>query len=661
MSAAAEASARRVDEDAALRAVVEGTVSETGHAFYRALVRSLAAALDTYGAWITETDRGPDRLRALAFWLGDRFIEPFEYAIAGTPCETTVSEGRLVHIPDRVVDLYPGGSIQFPERVVSYLGIPLYAGEGRLIGHLAVVDIRPMSDEKRLLTLFRLFASRAAAEMRRLRLEQDLRDRQEKLERLVGSALDAIVEVDGGLRITLLNASAEKAFGCATARVEGRHVSCLLGDAAARQLRTLAEALEQRTGAERSLWIPGGLLAEPEGGRPFPAEATLSRFEVRDQPFYTLILRNLDERLEAERTIQKLAATTEYLREQLAEDRGFGDIVGRSPSLREALTAVTQVAGTAATVLVLGETGTGKELFARAIHDRSPRRERPLVKVNCAAIPASLIESELFGHERGAFTGATARREGRFSLADGGTIFLDEVGDLPLELQGKLLRVLQEGEFEPVGSSRTRRVDVRVIAATNRDLEQAVRDGSFRADLYYRLSVFPLRLPPLRARGDDVVVLAESLAGNLARSLGRPPPALDAADASALRAYEWPGNVRELRNVLERAIITSPDGRLHLERALPARLPAPPPPGGDRGPDGEILTDASLRRLERDNTLAALARAGGRVGGAGGAAELLGVRPSTLKSRMKALGIGRADGDVGGAAARPHLDAREGE
>jgi len=639
MSAAEAGSERCIDEEAALRAVVEGTAAETGQAFYRALVRSLAGALDTYGAWLTESNEAHTHLRALAFWLGDDFVEPFEYAVAGTPCETTLREGRLVHIPDQVLDLYPDDHFEFPRQVVSYLGLPLFGAGGRLLGHLAVVDSRPMSEEKRLLALFRLFASRAAAEMRRLLLEGELRDRQDELERLIGSAMDAIVEVDGALRVTLLNAAAEKLFACGRDEVRGQPVDRLLGAAAAEKLGGLAAALAQRAAPDQSLWIPGGLQAEPAGGPPFPAEATLSRFEVCERPYYTLILRSVDERVAAERTIRSLTATAAYLSEQLAEEHGFGDLVGRSPAMRQALTAVAQVAGTSATVLILGETGTGKELFAHAIHARSPRRERPLVKVNCAAIPATLVESELFGHERGAFTGATARREGRFALADGGTIFLDEIGDLPLELQGKLLRVLQEGEFEPVGGSRTRRVDVRIIAATNRDLEEAVQAGAFRADLYYRLGVFPLHLPPLRDRGEDVLVLAERLAATLARRLGRTAPRLEAADVAALLGYAWPGNVRELRNVLERALITSADGRLHLARALPAAGPVAAPEEGEPPRDRRILSEQALRRLERDNMLAALERTGWRIGGEAGAARLLGLSPSTLKSRMKALGL----------------------
>jgi PAS domain S-box-containing protein len=645
---------RRIDEELALRAVVEGTASETGQEFYRALVRNLAQALDTYGAWLTEYDEQRDRLRALAFWFGGQWIEGFEYGIAGTPCETAVRERRVVHVPDRVIELYPSDEVKFPRSgVVSYLGVPLLGPDQRVLGHLAVVDIRPIPPEKRLLTLFGIFANRALAEVRRVRVEEELRERQEKLSGLIGSAMDAIVEFDGELRVTLLNAAAEKTFGCVASERQGRSAEEVLGSPATAKLRALTGELERRAGGERSLWIPERLVAEPLGRKPFPAEGTLSRFEVRGRPFFTLILRNVDERIEAERRIRALTAHADYLREELAAEHGFHEILGRSPSLRRALQDVTQVATTEATVLLLGETGTGKELFARAIHDRSARHARPLVKVNCAAIPATLIESEFFGHERGAFTGATQRRDGRFALADGGTIFLDEIGELPLELQGKLLRVLQEGEFEPVGGSRTRKVDVRVVAATNRDLQRAAREGTFRQDLYYRLSVFPIQLPPLRERGDDVVLLAAAMADKLAPRLGRRVAPPDAADAAALRSYAWPGNVRELRNVVERAIITSTDGRLNLHRCLPAAEVAAPssePAPATRG-DAEVLTDRRLRELERDNMLAALERTRWRVGGKDGAAALLSVSPSTLKSRMKALGIARpaASDGAGGA------------
>jgi transcriptional regulator with PAS, ATPase and Fis domain len=660
MTGAPDVPAQRIDEDAALRAVVEGTVSETGREFYRALVRNLAIALHTHGAWVTEYDEGTDSLRALAFWFGGRFVDRFEYPIAGTPCEDAVRSQRVVHVPDRAVQLYPRDQVPFPDKVelVSYLGVALVGSDRRVMGHLAVVDVRPMPPEKRVLALFDVFASRALAEMRRTRLEEELRARQEKLSRLFDGAMDAIVEMDGDLRLTMMNAASEKLFRCGTGEgrdgldreraarapnVAGEGIESLVGAGARSKLRALADELEGRSGEERYVWIPEGLAAEPPRGKPFPAEGTLSRYEVRGRSFFTLILRNVDDRLEAERRIRVLTAEADYLRQEIAAEHGFDEIVGRSAALRRALTGVTQVAATDATVLLLGETGTGKELFARAIHDRSSRRDRPLVKVNCAAIPATLIESEFFGHERGAFTGATQRREGRFALADGGTIFLDEIGELPLELQGKLLRVLQEGEFEPVGGSRTRKVNVRVIAATNRDLEAAARRGEFRGDLFYRLSVFPLTLPPLRERGDDVALLATAMVERIARGLGKAVAPPGPSDAAALRAYGWPGNVRELRNVIERAIITSSDGRLHLDRTLP--LPpsrsAPALPAVEARVDEEILTEPRLRQLERANMIAALERAGWRVAGVGGAAELLDVSSSTFKSRMKALAIRR--------------------
>jgi transcriptional regulator with GAF, ATPase, and Fis domain len=300
------------------------------------------------------------------------------------------------------------------------------------------------------------------------------------------------------------------------------------------------------------------------------------------------------------------------------------------------------VAATDTTVLILGETGTGKELIARAIHAASPRRDRHLIKLNCAAIPAMLIESELFGHEKGAFTGAARRRDGRFALADGGTIFLDEVGELPLDLQAKLLRVIQEGEFEPVGSSQTKKVDVRIIAATNRDLAQAVKEGEFREDLYYRLNVFPITLPPLRERGEDVALIASVFAKRFAHRLGRRIEPLSQECIQRLQAYSWPGNVRELMSVIERAVITSRDGRLNLDRALPESTgDAVTTPASSDGAGTRIRTAREFEELERQNLLCALEATGWRIAGENGAARLLGINPSTLNSRLKALGISR--------------------
>jgi PAS domain S-box-containing protein len=630
--------ARKIDEETALRAVVEGTASVTGEDFYRALARNLARALDTQGALLTEVHEGVQRLKALAFWFGDQWIDGYEYDLPGTPCEAAIKQHRMVHIPDRIIDLYPDpkGSGMASQGVVSYLGMPLIA-DGKVIGQLAVVDTRPMPPEKQFFDLFKIFANRALAEMQRVRLEGELRAGRERLSGLIDSAMDAIVELDADLNITLMNAAAERLF-----TGNAQDVDHLLGSAAAEKLRALARELSLRdNGSQPFLWIPEGLAAEPERGQPFHAEATLSRFERGGSSFYTLILRNVEDRLEAERKIRALTAEAAYLREEIETSHGFSDIVGKSAALRKALRSVLQVAGTDASVLITGETGTGKELFARAIHSRSARHDKPMIKVNCAAIPGSLMESEFFGHEKGAFTGATQRREGRFALADGGTIFLDEVGELPLELQGKLLRVLQEGEFEPIGSSRTRKVDVRVLTATNRDLEAMVRSGQFRQDLYYRLAVFPLYLPPIRERGDDVLLLAAGLLDRLGRERGRKSQPLSAEDCAVLKSYAWPGNVRELRNVIERALITSRDGTLRLAETLPQDAAVPSTIGPDRASPDEILTETAIRRLERDNLLTALNRCNWQVGGKGGTAELLGISPSTLKSRMKTMGLSR--------------------
>jgi transcriptional regulator with GAF, ATPase, and Fis domain len=295
-------------------------------------------------------------------------------------------------------------------------------------------------------------------------------------------------------------------------------------------------------------------------------------------------------------------------------------------------------------VLIHGETGTGKELVARAIHDGSSRRGKPMIRVNCGAIPAALIESEFFGHEKGAFTGATERREGRFALADGGTLFLDEIGELPLDLQVKLLRVLQEGEFEPVGGSRTRKVDVRIIAATHRDLRAESERGRFRADLYYRLNVFPLELPPLRERGEDIILLAEAFTERLGAKLNRRFGRLSREVRETLRRHTWPGNVRELENALERSAILSRTNELVLDpRLFPEPAAAAPPESVNLPGNGEdeVLTAWQLESLERANLIRALERCAWRVAGETGAAKLLGVAPSTLSSRMKALGVMR--------------------
>ena len=318
-----------------------------------------------------------------------------------------------------------------------------------------------------------------------------------------------------------------------------------------------------------------------------------------------------------------------------------GRIVGGSRALWEVMQQVDDVASTDATVLITGESGTGKELLAREIHRRSPRSRRPFVKVNCSAIPREIFESEFFGHARGAFTGAVRERQGRFQLADGGTIFLDEIGDLPIELQPKLLRVLQEGEYERVGEDATRKVDVRVIAATNQNLVDEVRARRFRQDLFYRLNVFPLELPPLRARKDDVPQLVTHIIARVSKRHRVPASPLTAEDIQWLQRYDWPGNIRELQNVIERAVILSKGMRLRLDVALPriADTKREPMSLSDSRHDDVVLTDRECRARERANVMRALDRSDGQIYGRGGAAELLGINPTTLASRLRALKI----------------------
>jgi transcriptional regulator with GAF, ATPase, and Fis domain len=339
---------------------------------------------------------------------------------------------------------------------------------------------------------------------------------------------------------------------------------------------------------------------------------------------------------------ERLHAENIYLKEELAGVQAYGSIIGESPSIKSVLSRIALVAPTGANVLILGESGTGKELIAREIHALSARRDRPLIKVNCATIAKELYESEFFGHIKGAFTGATGDRMGRFEAADGGTLFLDEVGEIPASLQSKLLRVLQEGEFERVGEGRTRKVDVRIIAATNKNLMEEIRNGRFREDLFYRLNVFPIEVMPLRERKEDIPLLAVHFIEVISRRLNRSAPRLTEANLMDLRAHTWPGNVRELQNILERALILSPHGRLKLD--LPKisggyPLPDRSLPEDTNDSEPPVLTEAEVVLNQKKNMRAALVRTNWKIYGTGGAAGLLGIKPTTLIERMKKFGL----------------------
>ena len=456
------------------------------------------------------------------------------------------------------------------------------------------------------------------------RLKQRVAESEERLASVIQSALDAIIAFDADGCITLFNRAAERVFRCpATAAIGTPCAERLSPDL----WRLVSEYVARAPPAP--IRIPEGHRALRADGSAFPIEASLSSAPVTGGATFTLFLRDIEARKYAESECRRLEGLTLYLQEQLEAAGDDADLVGGSQGLQAVMEQVRQVATTDATVLITGETGTGKGLIARAIHASSRRKDAVLVKLNCAAIPEPLVESELFGHEKGAFTGALARKLGRFELADWGTLFMDEVGELPIALQPKLLRVLQDGELERVGGTETRTVNVRIIAATNRDLVRSVHEGRFRADLYYRLNVFPIALPALRARRDDLPALVGHFVRRFAERYGKPLETVSPAFMAALEAHDWPGNVRELEHVIERAVILSRGTELTFNKALSAPIQE-----GD--PEPETMAEA-----ERAHILRVLEAARWRVAGPNGAALRLGLRPTTLESRMKKLGIRR--------------------
>ena len=522
---------RHVAEET-FRSIVVGTASTTGSDFFPSLVRHLAAALRARYAFVTDCD-DQKRAKALAFWKGDRFGDNFEFNLADTPCMKVIN-GETCHYKEGIQELFPLDKGLVRWEAQSYLGVPMLDLAGRVIGHIAILDDKPMNHDSRAIDLVKVFASRAAAELKRQRAEAGLH-------------------------------------------------------AALQQVQALQEKLE---------------------------------------------------------------AENVYLQEEISREHNFEEIVGNSRELMEVLDRVETVAPTDSTVLITGETGCGKELIARALHSHSLRKHRPLVKLNCGAIPTGLVESELFGHMKGAFTGALERRTGRFELADGGTLFLDEVSELPPETQVKLLRVLQEQEFEPLGSSRTVRVNVRIIAASNRDLEKAVQEGRFRPDLYYRLNVLPIVLPPLRQRRSDIPLLAAFFVERFARQFGKQVTGIAQDTMDLLSRYDWPGNIRELQNVIERAVVLSRGPILKLgANLLPATnaggKSAADVPGLDL--DGHRSEEASnnagsssMEHVERRHILSVLQKTDWVIEGERGAAKILNLHPNTLRSRMKKLGIKRS-------------------
>ena len=494
-----------------------------------------------------------------------------------------------------------------------------------------------------LATRLRLVGEIFVQAMLRKRTEEALRESQSRVSGVVNSAMDAIIMVDANQRVVLFNAAAEKMFRCTADETIGQRLERLIParfwvDHSAHMSEFGETGVTTRAMARAR--AVSGLRSD---GEEFPIEASISQIETGGQKLVTVIMRDITERRTAEEALRtaltevsqlkdQLQQENIYLRDEIRLEHNFQEIIGESDEIKYTLYKIEQVAPTDSAVLILGETGTGKELVARAIHGAGPRKHRPLVKINCAALPASLVESELFGHERGAFTGAHARKLGRFEIADGATLFLDEVGELQLDLQAKLLRVLQDGEFERVGGSNTIKADVRIIAASNRDLKAMTEKGLFREDLWYRLSVFPITVPPLRQRDGDIPLLVNHFVETFNRKLGRNITSISLATLKTLQRYSWRGNVRELANVIERAVINSQGPALQLADKLEdENYPA----------DTTENSTGRLIEVERNHILKVLTSTGWKIEGRQGAATILGMKSSTLRTRLAKLGIHR--------------------
>jgi PAS domain S-box-containing protein len=638
------------DDLHALRAVVEGTAGGTGQEFFRSLVRHLAEAIDVHYAAVCEFKDLP-RGRALAVWERDHVVEDLDFDFATSPAAEVLTSG-LAHFPAGVLQRFPQASFLAARRIEGYMAVPFLDSQGRIPGFLSVFDERPMPAEPRRLFILRIFAARVAAEFERLRAEQRLSESEARYRDLYENAPNPywIVGTDG--RVVSANRPFAELTGYAVEELVGVPTHTLAADTPAGKARVREVRARHLAGEAAAGWE---LELLRKDGRPLWIKLWMLPFHAEDgslQPARCFCV-DVTAQVLAERERARLEQQNLYLREEIKAAHNFEQIIGRSPALLDVLDQVARVAPTDASVLITGETGTGKELIARAVHSASPRQNKPLIKVNCAALPAGLVESELFGHEKGAFSGAIARRLGRFELADGGTIFLDEIGELPAEAQVKLLRVLQEREFDRVGGTAPIRVDVRVIAATNRDLLKEAQEKRFREDLYYRLNVFPLRLPPLRERQDDIPLLVHFLVNKFAPRVGKRLDGVSRTTMQRLQEYSWPGNVRELENVLERAVILASGPTLEVAPdLLPASVKARPAeerpqPEGAAGAPSAASQQApgqpqpSLEAVEREYIVTVLRQTNWLITGPRGAAKVLGLHANTLRNRMKKLGITR--------------------
>ncbi len=628
---------RKKREEGILRSISESTSPLTGADYFRELTKFITSTLNVrYSMVVSCSETNITSLRMLSYVDRQEIKENFEYSTKGTPCEI-VMQGKEFFCPDKLDEQFPR-----EKGLKSWVAVPIYSpASGTVIGNIAAFDNVSMENEESNLAILRIFAARAGAEIDRLKAEEKLKianadlkvllqESEERFRDLFEEAPIAYVHEGLDSKFIKANKAALRILGVKPEDVPYTYGKTMAPDTpdAQRRMREAFESIGRGTDTSgvvlemrrqdngEPLWIQWWSNPDPSG--------TFTR---------TMFL-DITEQVLMEQEQARLQAQNKYLQEEIKLNNNFEEIISKSKNFQKVLQQLEKVASTDSTVLILGESGTDKELLARAVHNISNRSKRPLVKVNCATLPANLIESELFGHEKGAFTGAMEKKIGRFELADGGTIFLDEIAELPFELQAKLLRVLQEGEFERLGNPRTMKVNVRVIAATNRNLEQAIEKKEFREDLFYRLNVFPIISPPLRDRKEDIPLLVKHFCQKHEAKIGKKIIHIEPEVIDALMEYNWPGNIREVENLIERAMIISAGNILEYGDWLPSAKHT-----GTSSKSSLIKMDD----VEKQHITDVLKKAGWKVSGEGGAAKLLGLNPTTLEARMKKLGIKRED------------------
>ena len=606
--------------------------STSGEDFFRALARYLAEALNMDYVRIDRMDRDGLTAKTMAVYVDGKFEDNLAHALKDTPCGDVVGK-MICSFPRDVRKLFPRDGVLQEMMAESYIGTTLWGSRGKPIGLIAVIGRQPRADFHLAKAILKVVAIRAAGELERSRTVAEMK-------RLASFPIlnpNPIVEVDVAGQIHFCNPTAERVLPDLYQSGLG-HTWLADWESVMRTLREGGSESMVREVPVGEKWYQQTMhfVEDAERVRIYGADISeRKKIEVALQKAYDEIEQQVEERTFELRTAlseiktmkDQLEAENIYFREEINLRDHSRNIIGQSDALKYVLYRAEQVAPANTTVLILGETGTGKDLIAAAIHNMSPRKERPLITVNCAALPGNLIESELFGREKGAFTGADTRQVGRFEVANGSTLCLDEIGELPLELQAKLLRVIQHGEFERLGSSHTTKVDVRIVATTNRDLEEEVRKGRFRQDLYYRLNVFPITVPPLRQRKEDIPLLVEAFIARYARKLGKQITSVPNKTMKTLQDYPWPGNVRELESVIERAVILCSGPVLQLADKL------------EISSASVSSTIRTLEEVERNQIRKILSETRWRIEGKDGAAAILGLHPSTLRARMHKLGM----------------------